>query len=560
MHVPALQIAVHRTGLGIFPHHRAAVHMGGLVAGGIEMAVGVFRAASNQFRVHGLGDRRHFVVHKLRHLDVVFLPVERHAQQWLAEHVLVVGIEVQIVAAIRLMRAVGVHRQMMGVGVRYCRFPLAAPGRSARRGWQAGDRFGARLVDPERRTANEACFGMVKVVGVEIVDPDPVTTRADKRVSEDVFVEERLDGGQILVSEVTAYHTFAGHRIVRFTDAGQQHQMHVVELERPQDHQLRRLFDFTALRVNVVHPGRTRLVGGQVHFQHVGVGAQFEAFLHAQCRQNIDVRRGFGIHVAGVTTAESAEVARPHLRAIRVGIGIRSVGGRQVIRVIAHVPRRFLEHLRRERILLRRQREVVGTVSREGVSALRRHLLPLNGPGGAGGSEHFFGLVEERLQLVVGDTEVLDSHVLRDKAFAITLFVMATHAQLNRVDAKMHTRPVQACAAHAGTRQERRQLTVRNRSLAGIVTNGHGAFRQILEQLAADVIGQFVDHLRIGTVRIGIAHWAALQRHHVQPRFGQLFGHNRAHPTEADDHRVYFFHYRCHCYPLSPRIETGGKG
>ncbi|MND88334.1 hypothetical protein D3C80_803570 [compost metagenome] len=336
--------------------------------------------------------------------------------------------------------------------------------------------------------------------------------------------------------------------------------MHVVELERPQDHQLRRLLDFTTLRVNVIHPGRTGFIGGQIHFQHVSVGAQLKAFFHTQRRQNVDVRRSLGIHVAGITAAETAEVARPHLRTVRVGIGIGGVGGRQVIRVITYFQRCLLEQLGREGIFLRRQREVVRTVTGERVAALLTHFLAFDGPGGTGSTEYFFGLIEEWLQLGVAHAEILDGHVFRDKALAVALFVMAAHTQFNRIDPEMDAGPVQARAAHAGTRQERRQLAVRHRSLAGIVTNGHGAFRQILEQLAADVIGQFVDHLRIGTVRIGIAHRATLQRHHVQARFGQLFGHNRTHPTETDDHRVYFFHYRCHCYPLSPRIETGGKG
>ena len=68
---------------------------------------------------------------------------------------------------------------------------------------------------------------------------------------------------------------------------------------------------------------------------------------------------------------------------------------------------------------------------------------------------------------------------------------------------------MQAGAADAGARQERRQLAVRHRGLAAVVANGDGAFRQIPEQLASNVIGQLVDHLRVRPVRIGIAHRAA---------------------------------------------------
>ncbi|EJK90595.1 hypothetical protein UUU_21800 [Klebsiella pneumoniae subsp. pneumoniae DSM 30104 = JCM 1662 = NBRC 14940] len=124
----------------------------------------------------------------------------------------------------------------------------------------------------------------------------------------------------------------------------------------------------------------------------------------------------------------------------------------------------------------------------------------------------------------------------------------------------MDAGPVQPGAAHAGTRQEGRQLAIGHRLLAGVMPDGDGAFRQILEQLAADVVGQLINHLRIGAVRPGVAHRAALQRDDVEPRFGQLFGHDRPNPAEADDRDIGFFQYGGHDYALSPLIDTGGKG
>ncbi len=92
-------------------------------------------------------------------------------------------------------------------------------------------------VDPEWRTADKARRAVVEVVGVEVVDPDAVAARADKRVGIGVFVENGLDGGHVLVGEVTPHHPFAGLRIVRFADPGEQHQVHVVELEGADNHQ-----------------------------------------------------------------------------------------------------------------------------------------------------------------------------------------------------------------------------------------------------------------------------------------------------------------------------------
>ena len=61
----------------------------------------------------------------------------------------------------------------------------------------------SRLVDPERRTADKARRAVVEVVGVEVVDADAVAARADKRIGIGVFVENGLDGGHVLVGEVT---------------------------------------------------------------------------------------------------------------------------------------------------------------------------------------------------------------------------------------------------------------------------------------------------------------------------------------------------------------------
>ncbi len=99
-------------------------------------------------------------------------------------------------------------------------------------------------VDPEWRTADKARRTVVEVVGIEVVDADAVAARADKRVGIGVFVENGLDGGHVLVGEVTPYHPFAGLRIVRFADPGEQHQVHVVELEGADNHRVRRLFHF----------------------------------------------------------------------------------------------------------------------------------------------------------------------------------------------------------------------------------------------------------------------------------------------------------------------------
>ena len=50
----------------------------------------------------------------------------------------------------------------------------------------------SRPVDPERRTADKARRAVVEVVGVEVVDADAVAARADKRIGIGVFVKMAL--------------------------------------------------------------------------------------------------------------------------------------------------------------------------------------------------------------------------------------------------------------------------------------------------------------------------------------------------------------------------------
>ncbi|MNR14104.1 hypothetical protein D3C85_1305600 [compost metagenome] len=98
-----------------------------------------------------------------------------------------------------------------------------------------------------------------------------------------------------------------------------------MELEGAEDHQVRRLFDLPALTVDIGHAGGFGLGAVEVDPQHVGIGPQLEIRQRLEGRQNIHVRRCLGVHVANVTAAKTAEVARSHLRAVRVGVGARSI-------------------------------------------------------------------------------------------------------------------------------------------------------------------------------------------------------------------------------------------
>jgi len=280
---------------------------------------------------------------------------------------------------------------------------------------------------------------MVEVVGVEVVDGHAVAAGTDEVVGVGVLVEERLDRAHVLVGEVAPDHAFVLDRVVRLADAGQQHQAHVVELEGGEDDDVRWLLHFAALGVDVGHAGCLALAVVEVHPQHMGVGAQLEIRHLAQGRQDVHVRRSLGVHVADVAAAEPAEVARPHLRAVRVGVRPGGVGRRQVVGPVAEAGGGLFEQLGRYHVLLRRQWERAGTVRRVGVAALPfAHQLAIDGPGLARGAEHLLGEIEVRLEFFVADAEVLDGHVFGNEALAVAFLVMAAHAQLHRVDPKVH--------------------------------------------------------------------------------------------------------------------------
>lgn len=179
---------------------------------------------------------------------------------------------------------------------------------------------------------------------------------------------------------------------------------------------------------------------------------------------------------------------------------------------------------------------------------------------GAGGAEDLLGEIEVRFQLLVADPVVLDGHAFGDEFLAVAFLVVTAQAQFLGHDPEMHAGPVQAGATDAVAGKEGGELAVGQRGIVDPVADAHGALGEILEQLAAGVVGQLVEGVGVGTVGIGIAVLAALQRHHVEPGLGQLLGQDRSGPAEADHHRVHRFECRRHVQPLSPEIATGGKG
>src|SRR5258705_11488639 len=86
------------------------------------------------------------------------------------------------------------------------------------------------------------------------------------------------------------------------------------------------------------------------------MGSQREVRIAHRNRDHRYMRRAFGVGFAAEALAMAAILAGAELRAIRIGIGARSVGGRARERVIAEVTRGLVEHLAAQDRGQRRQR------------------------------------------------------------------------------------------------------------------------------------------------------------------------------------------------------------
>ena len=102
-----------------------------------------------------------------------------------------------------------------------------------------------------------------------------------------LLLEEQGHATIHLVGVVLARHTLIGLGIVGLANAGHEHQVHVVELVRRQDHQVCWLEHFFLLDgVEIGHACGCLAVGCSFHAQHFGVRAVAEVLLALQCIQH----------------------------------------------------------------------------------------------------------------------------------------------------------------------------------------------------------------------------------------------------------------------------------
>lgn len=92
-------------------------------------------------------------------------------------------------------------------------------------------------------------------------------------------------------------------------------------------------------------------------------------------------------------------------------------------------------------------------------------------------------------------------------------------------------------------RQERTEAAHRQRGLASIIPKGEGLARQVLHQLEAPRVLQFVVDVRQCEVCLGIAHRAAFQADDREARIGEFFRQDRAGNADTDDDDIHWLEF-----------------
>ena len=397
-------------------------------------------------------------------------------------------------------------------------------------------------------TADEIVTGVIKVVAVEIVNGLRQCTGTDERIHHFIF-EEETRAGHGLIGIVTPHHAFAGFMIVRLTNAGKQHQTHVVHLVSRNHHDIRRLLPHHAVAADEGHAGGGFAVGGFIDAQDFGFRDHREVRALHDRRQNAGIRAALRPVTAAEELAVAAVGARRHIHSQRVGIRAGSVARRYGKRVIAHLTSGFIENHRQLGALERRQRIIAAARAFEHVTAF--DLLPFDIARFTGCPGVAFKFVVERFDVVIGNAPVLHLHSVEEFLFAVALHRLAVALEIVRQKTPGHAVPVGARAADVHAELIGVEFAQRQRLLDRIVTKRQGFHRRRLHDRAAADETQLVSINGGREIITGVSPRATLNRHDIQPRQRQLIRHQRSGPSEADDHCIDLLTFIAHlsCAP-----------
>ena len=244
-----------------------------------------------------------------------------------------------------------------------------------------------------------------------------------------------------------------------------EHQEHVVEHIGAEDDDVRRLLVFLAVaRIDIddrLHALRPPVIDEALH---IGVRAQLEFRIGHHHREHAHVRRRLGVGFAAEALAEAAIDAFAHHRAFGIGVGGAGVGRRLREGMIAELLGRLLEQHAGKPALQRLVGEFVAARPFEDIAAVDLGAAQVSRL--ARYAAQFLELVVMRLELGIGDAEILDRHLGRHEIAAVFLGVVRLQHVVGFETAPGGAVPMRAGAADIRARHERAQPPHRQRGLA----------------------------------------------------------------------------------------------
>ena len=228
----------------------------------------------------------------------------------------------------------------------------------------------------------------------------------------------------------------------------------------------RRLLVFLAgARIDIAHRRHLacRLVVDEL--LHLREGAQLEFRIGEQRRQDADIGRSLGVGFAAEALAVAAIFAGAKRQAFEIGVDLARIARWRLERMVAEASRRLVHDGSGHALGQRRIWILVLSRPFEHVAAVDFFAAQIAGL--AGDAAQLLELVVIRLELVIGDGQVLDRHLGGNGVLAVALSEMDAQLVIGRQPPPGHAVPVRAGAAEIGAWQERAETPDRQCRSAG---------------------------------------------------------------------------------------------
>src|SRR4051812_27097232 len=117
----------------------------------------------------------------------------------------------------------------------------------------ARDGCSAITTRADASAADESELREVGVIAVEVINPGPERTRTHERIEIRSPWKQGRYAAHRLICVVASDNTGVVLEVVRFSNLRVQHQVHIAEHVRCENHQIRRLLEFTPAGIEIRH-------------------------------------------------------------------------------------------------------------------------------------------------------------------------------------------------------------------------------------------------------------------------------------------------------------------